>query len=111
MTLLELATSQLGEELVDLDPQQLAVLTQIAAAAVESGAAPSLEDLAGWSRLERVAWIQGRRIVATQEARRLALALRGESGYLAAGADTEGLEAYDAAMIRELGEQIAQRSA
>jgi hypothetical protein len=90
----------------------LAALEQFAAAALEGGVRHSWGDWVGFTDLERTAWVNAGRIVAAQEARRVALAQRGEAGYLAAAADSEpgALLAVDSATADALAVRLAHGS-
>jgi hypothetical protein len=111
MSLTEFAKQQIeaGAESTPDSDTILPVLEQFAAAALEGGVRHTWQDWLNFTPTERRAWINAGRIVAAQEARRAALAARGEAGYQLAGADTEGTGEHDRAVCVQAANNLAAR--
>ena len=114
LTELTLRSLREDEDRVDLEDEDTARILdatgQFAAAALEAGVSHPWRDWVQFTAIERLAWVQAARLVRTQEARRSALAARGEAGYLLAGVDVEGdaVQAADEAIADEHARRVAR---
>ena len=114
MSLSEIAKARLEAPLDALDPdladRVYPVLVEVAREAHEGRVSLGFDVWATFTVLEQRAWNEGARLVAAQDARRQALAQRGEAGYLAAGADTEGWIQHDRAVAAAFADALSREA-